>query len=165
METALKVHETYLPFTADQLQAHFAKVTGTPLEREAYTRYYSKSAERYRAWKSAPAGVPRQRPRSLDVQVEKGERFWTVAALMGLFHVGNRVKDLGLLLERAFPEGACPVESFDTWADALGEDVELFLRGSHALPGELSEAPQGAPRGARAGAERTGLGAEEASEA
>jgi hypothetical protein len=81
------LHETYLPFTAEQLGQHFAPVSGAGLP-DRHLKYYRASigqADKYddlvrNGRTPTPAQIRHGR------QMEKDERFWVATALMNLYH-------------------------------------------------------------------------------
>ena len=130
------LHRTYLPFTADQLREHFAPVHG-PGEEDRHLRYYRTSVEEARKHgeliRSGEKPTPAQT--RLGRQMEKDERFWVAAALMGLYHADGGAGRAGLfarLLERA---GLLPPPGFPRWEDALAGDLDLFFEVNLPSPG------------------------------
>jgi hypothetical protein len=59
-------------------------------------------------------------------QIEKDERFWTMACLMSAFHSTNRLAELGLLFRKAFGDKP-PFGPELTWEDYLKSDLHLFF--------------------------------------
>lgn len=126
---------TYLPFTADQLRAHFAPVTGKG-DPDRHLAYYLASVKQAQAHAGqvrrgitpAPAQVRFGR------QMEKDERFWLATALMSLYHQGGgatRSELFAQLLNRARLR---PPGSYASWADALSSRLELFFEVSLPSP-------------------------------
>lgn len=77
-----RMHEVYLPFTAEELLKHFAPITGSQADPERHLDYYRQSLERWGAY-AGPAGIPkgdRRNALSAALQIEEDERFWVIAA-------------------------------------------------------------------------------------
>jgi hypothetical protein len=132
--TAL-MHSTYLPFTADQLQGHFAPVLSAG-EKDRHLRYYLASIDRAREYDDLVSCRIKPTPAQtrLGRQMEKDERFWVAAALMALYHADagrTRAKAFGGLLERA---GLHPPSGFRHWVDALSGPLDLFFEVSLPSP-------------------------------
>jgi hypothetical protein len=130
------LHQTYLPFTADQLRQHFAPVTG-PGKRDRHLQYYLASIEEARNYDelirrvNAPTRAQTRRGR----QMEKDERFWVVTALMSLYHADDgsgRKGRFARLLERARLR---PPPGFPNWEDALAGALHLFFEVNLPSPG------------------------------
>ena len=122
------LHQTYLPFTADQLREHFAPVA-VPGERNRHLQYYLASVEEARKYdERVRSGVrPTRAQTRRGRQMEKDERFWVVTALMSLYHADDgigRGKLFARLLERA---GLRPPPGFPGWEDALAGALDLFF--------------------------------------
>jgi hypothetical protein len=81
------LHHTYLPFTADQLRAHFASVLD-PGDRDRHLRYYLASVDEARKYDELirDGDKPTLAQIKLGRQMEKDERFWLATALMSLCH-------------------------------------------------------------------------------
>jgi hypothetical protein len=79
------LHQTYLPFTADQLRQHFAPVAG-PGDRDRHLQYYLASIEEARKYdeRIRRGDRPTRAQTRLGRQMEKDERFWLATALMSL---------------------------------------------------------------------------------
>jgi hypothetical protein len=125
---ATLLHPRYLPFTADQLRAHFAPVLG-PGELDRHLTYYLASVEQAKIYAGLIGRGIKPTPvqTRLGRQMEKDERFWLATALMSLYHQDDgaaRAETFGRLLERG---GLRPPSSFDRWADALAGPLELFF--------------------------------------
>lgn len=120
------MHPRYLPFTEAQLAEHFAPVVGSqPVDHLAY---YREQARRIAAFESAPppSGPEARRLIRAARQIEKDERFWTVAALMGLFHSENRVDHLTKALSKALGDDP-PLGAFSSWQESLAGPLHLFF--------------------------------------
>ena len=118
------LHETYLPFTEDQLRTHFAPVAGDPrADPDRHLAYYRDSLSRLREYhRREPSDDPKAIRRAM--QVEKDERFWVIAALMALYHGSDRQAAFAALLERS---EAAPPADFGDWQSALSGDLSLFF--------------------------------------
>lgn len=132
---AAVMHSTYLPFTADQLQGHFAPVLSAG-EKDRHLRYYLASIDRAKEYDDLVGrGIkPTPAQTRLGRQMEKDERFWVAAALMALYHADagrTQAKGFGGLLERA---GLRPPSGFRHWADALSGPLDLFFEVSLPSP-------------------------------
>jgi hypothetical protein len=122
------LHQTHLPFTADQLRQHFAPVAG-PGNRDRHLQYYLASLEEARGYDALMrrGGRPTQAQTRLGRQMEKDERFWVITALMSLYHAdkgSGREESFARLLERA---GLRPPPGFPRWEDALAGALDLFF--------------------------------------
>jgi hypothetical protein len=130
------LHQTYLPFTADQLRQHFAPVAG-PGERDRHLQYYLASIEEARKYDELirSGERPTRAQTRLGRQMEKDERFWVVTALMSLYHADDgsgREKSFARLVERA---GLRPPPGFPRWEDALTGPLDLFFETNLPSPG------------------------------
>jgi len=130
------LHQTYLPFTADQLRQHFAPVAG-PGESDRHLQYYLASIEQARKYEGLihRGDRPTRAQTRLGRQMEKDERFWVVTALMSLYHAdegSGREKSFARLLERA---GLRPPSEFPRWEDALAGALDLFFEVNLPSPG------------------------------
>jgi hypothetical protein len=115
-----QIHEVYLPYTKEELEPHF--LSNVP---QAHLQHYTSSAERYRK------GYRRSK---FDRQIEKDERFWTVATLKHIFDQGL----FGQLLAKAFGD-APPLEDFDTWEECLEGNLHLFFERDLPCPPSYPE--------------------------
>jgi hypothetical protein len=130
------IHETYLPFRAEELGRHFAEVTagGDP---NRHTRYYLRSAENAGRLARQVSGLTTMEASARRVletygyQMQKDERFWVAAALMSLFRAPDPVRTFADLFARALPEG--PGEG-GSWESLLGTPDELALYFEVNLP-------------------------------
>lgn len=123
------IHERYLPFSREVLLQHFADVrpAGDP---ERHLQHYLKSAAAASRWEAS--GRP-GRPKALDIQIEKDERFWVVTALLAVFHDDERLTLLTKLLDSAFPAGP-PIDGIASWAQAIGDDPKLYFEANLPSP-------------------------------
>lgn len=123
------IHPIYLPFTEQQLLDHFAPVGRIgPEKAQHHLTYYRESVKRLAAFEagSKPTGKDARALTRRARQIEKDERFWVVAALMGVFHARDRVGCLAALLTDALGP-VPPVEGLATWHDALAGELHLFF--------------------------------------
>ena len=130
------LHQTYLPFTAEQLREHFAPVAG-PGERDRHLQYYLASVEEARKYDELIRRRvrPTRAQTRLGRQMEKDERFWLATALMSLYHANGgsgRAELFARLLERA---GLRPPAGFPRWQDALSGALHLFFEVNLPSPG------------------------------
>jgi hypothetical protein len=122
------MHPNYLPFSEDVLRGHFAPVGWSGGDVDRHLTYYRASVARLAAFEAEiahgqvhdRAAIRRAR------QIEKDERFWTVAALLGVFHSRDRTAALAALLSRAFGDQP-PVEALTSWEQALAGELHLFF--------------------------------------
>jgi len=129
----------YLPFTEEQLLAHFAKVRyrGQCIRKERHLNYYRDSVRRYHAYlmeNPDRRGIPlsmMKRP----CQVEKDERFWVASCMMTMFHNDHRQQLLSELFTMAYGE-APPLKGLNSWEKCLGRDLNLFFEVN--LPSPIS---------------------------
>jgi len=136
------LHPTYLPFTADQLKNHFARINvgGQCVPAcEQHLVYYKTSLENYA---KCPAHEDRK-GQSLSLlrtpcQVEKDERFWTVVALMTIFYSENRLAELTGLFQRAY--GAVPpCAGIGSWRDCFDGALRLYFETNLPSPPSYKE--------------------------
>ena len=110
------IDATYLPFTAEQLADHFTGNTA------GHVAYFERSARRRRAHLGPDGSLPSlarsRRPR----QMEKDERFWTVAALKGAFDRPDRTEIFVRMLSSAFGT-VPPLKPLESWEECLHGDV------------------------------------------
>jgi hypothetical protein len=121
------LHPVYLPFSASTLSRHFAPVS-TPGTAEDYLRYYRESADRH---KKFLAEVPNLRNLSLAAlrnpcQIEKDERFWTVACWLQVFYSKERTRVLSDLMRQCFGDEP-PLKKLRTWRDCFDGDLCLYF--------------------------------------
>jgi hypothetical protein len=126
------MHETYLPFPAKVLKAHFAEVRGGG-DDGRHLKYYRDSIERAKRLQIDLAAGKSPTPAEIRLgrQMEKDERFWVVGALMALYHDGARARRFGSLMERA---GLSAPADFPDWAAALSGPLDLFFEANLASP-------------------------------
>jgi hypothetical protein len=115
------VDPVYMPFTEDQLQAHFKRVNGSA----DHLAYYRKSAALRRA-----EDPPKSK---LAIQMEKDERFWVVTTLKRLYDDRADGAALTTALESCL---GVPPAAFRTWKEALAEPLRLYFE--VALPAPVS---------------------------
>lgn len=127
----------YLPYPVAELKRHFAPVHGdnTNERTERHLDHYLTSAanraRRVPGTHSGEGHVDAHEERLVQ-QMEKDERFWVVAALMGLFHHGDRIDNFSRALEAA--QVAPTFGGHKTWHDALGDPEKLELYFEAHLP-------------------------------
>jgi hypothetical protein len=87
-----------------------------------------------------PAEAAKAKARGL--QMQKDERFWTVAALLSVFCAPDRVQALTALLRKAFPGGFPPMDGLASWERALGDPgkLQLFFEVSLPTPSDYQRA-------------------------
>ena len=128
-ESEVVIHESYLPFTPTQLLEHFAPVAGGGVPNRYLTHYTTSQTNRREFRQRNLAGPPVSDPHVIRLghQMEKDERFWVVAALMGIYHhAADRTAAFAELLSRC--EGLqLPIGGFASWREALGEHQELYF--------------------------------------
>jgi hypothetical protein len=125
------MHETYLPFSEQAFGGHFAKVKNG--KGGDHLAYYRASLKKNREFERAvAAGL---RPTSQQIrhgrQLEKDERFWVAAALMGLCHASDAADLFGRLMERA---EVLPPNDFASWPDAFAGPLHLYFEVSLPSP-------------------------------
>jgi hypothetical protein len=110
------VDPIYLPFTEDELKIHFAPIAHERrLDPDRHLTYYRESTKR------------------TDRQMEKDERFWVMAALVGLFSSEDPVNAFATALRKCLSE-APPFSGFATWEETLGDVADLQLYFEVNLP-------------------------------
>ncbi len=118
------IDPTYLPFTAEQLRAHFL------VDRDSHIAYFQRSAQAYRDFirnRLNRQGIPIKHARG-PCQIEKDERFWTATAMKRL--VQNPAA-LQFVLSDTFGQEP-PLPAFRTWAQCVEGRLALVLEA--ALP-------------------------------
>ncbi len=131
------IDAVYLPFTREELLEHFAPVAGDEGESEIQRRlqYYLESADRYHEFLKSSAsrkGLPLTVTRK-PCQIEKDERFWVAACLMGVFHSPERGRAFTMLFDRAFGKSP-PLPGLQTWEECLRGRLHLFFEVSLPSP-------------------------------
>lgn len=122
------LHPTYLPFTSEMLLEHFAPVTGKAPD-DRHLHYFQDSLLRLADHLAlAEKGEPTHPQIRIGRQLEKDERFWTVTALMSLYHrpqgEGAQARAFADLLQLAHLR---PPEDFADWASALAGNLKLYF--------------------------------------
>jgi len=105
------LHHTYLPFTVDQLRAHFAPVLGNG-DRDRHLSYYLASLEEGRKYDELISRGDKPTPSQtrLGRQMEKDERFWVATAPFLAYLLSGALKstamstNLLLQFRRIFPQ-------------------------------------------------------------
>ena len=113
------IDPTYLPFTAEQLRAHFL------VDRDSHIAYFQRSAQAYRDFirnRLNRQGIPIKHARG-PCQIEKDERFWTATAMKRL--VQNPAA-LQFVLSDTFGQEP-PLPAFRTWAQCVEGRLALGL--------------------------------------
>jgi hypothetical protein len=116
------IDETYLPFSADKLRQHFVADVDRNL------RYYERSAKRYHEFMAAhpiTAGISIKESR-VSRQIEKDEKFWTLAALKGVFDDPSRDLFFEQLLRKAHGD-APPINGMNNWTEWLDGELRLYF--------------------------------------
>ena len=122
------MHDTYLPFTKEDLLEHFATVAGKP-QKGRHLRYFTDSLKQHADYLEA---YEERKPTPSDIrigrQLEKDERFWVVSALMSLYHQPDgdvaRAQAFADLLHRA---DLRPPDGFTNWVSALAGGLKLYF--------------------------------------
>lgn len=122
------LHPKYLPFTSEMLLEHFAPVTGKAPD-DRHLHYFQDSLLRLADHLAlAEKGEPTHPQIRIGRQLEKDERFWTVTALMSLYHrpqgEGAQARAFADLLQLAHLR---PPDDFADWASALGGNLKLYF--------------------------------------
>ncbi len=122
------LHQTYLPFTADQLEACFLHTAGCERGvKDKHLAHYLLSIEARLRYERERAGLPRKELRRATArgrQMEKDERFWVASCLMHYYYSSQRTQLFAALLQQLFPK---PPVNHSTWGAALGRDLQLFF--------------------------------------
>ena len=125
-----KMQDKYLPFSKEELLLHFAPVGKEREPNIKQLEYYSKSIERYEKYKEENKNILGKSLREIKgpCQIQKDERFWTVNALMNIYHNKNRVNDLCMLFEKAFGKKVPISIEIDSWEECLNSDnLKLYF--------------------------------------
>jgi hypothetical protein len=126
----------YLPFPLAKLAGHFAPTFGgNPADADRHVKYYLTQVAKYHTFKS---GLAPPTATSKFAQIEKDERVWIVSALMSYFHHAERGTALSGLLSRALGREP-PLEGFNEWTDAFGDELRLFFEGGLPSPSGYRE--------------------------
>jgi hypothetical protein len=107
---AAVLHPTDLPFTADQLKAHFAPVLADG-ELDRHLRYYRASTEQAKLHADRMSGGIKPTPAQAQLgrQMEKDERFWVATALMSLYHEDGASREVSCSAACS-TRGACALQ-------------------------------------------------------
>jgi hypothetical protein len=124
------MHQTYLPFTEQQLLSHFADVkqNGKCTKNVKHLEYYKCSIKRYVEYlKKNPnrRGKPLEEMRK-PCQIEKDERFWVATCMMTVFHSRNRRQELTQLFRNSYGETP-PIRGLNSWDKCFGGELYLFF--------------------------------------
>lgn len=123
------MHETYLPISADRFLKHFAPIGGGGGDPERFLKYYWNSIVGRRAFEalSRRAGALKPQVVARGRQMEKDERFWIAAALLGVFYPEEgRVDRLTRLLRRVLGDTP-PVDNTASWEEFLAGRLDLYF--------------------------------------
>jgi len=129
MRTSEMIHATYLPFTRDELRPHFLA------DADSHIDYFEKSAARYIEFleqNPTTSGIPINKARG-PRQIEKDERFWTVATLKHLYDHPQCVERLGALLAKCFGDYP-PLQNLTSWSDCLDGEISLYFEAQFPSP-------------------------------
>lgn len=126
METAElePIDPIYLPFSPADLRPHLL------VDTEGHLKYFQDSAERYHHFCNSNEdqnGIPIGKAQ-LPCQIQKDERFWTVAALKALYDAPNRTEAFASILTQEFGP-IPPVGRFDNWTECLNGPLRLIFEG------------------------------------
>ena len=116
------IDKIYLPFTRDELTPHFIADVDGQLD------YYQRSAGRYHAFMDDhphTAGIPLTQART-PRQIEKDERFWTIAATKQVFDDPLRDRILDQLLVKAYGSTP-PIPGLCSWAECFDGELRLYF--------------------------------------
>lgn len=126
----------YLPVTRVELLEHFAPVGKADTVSPARLTYYEESLARLGSFR-AQARIPKNRVLAetrKGLQLEKDERFWIAAALLGAFYPAEgRADRFARLLTRALDD-VPPLEGFETWEEALAGELKLYFEATLPSP-------------------------------
>jgi hypothetical protein len=129
------IDPVYLPFGPSILRKHFAPVHGSAEDVDRHLTYYATSAARYRACNLGPSPIAAAK---LPRQIEKDERFWVVAAFLGLYYCDDRVARFSELLASAFREFPALAGLHD-WSHCLNGDLRLYFEVALPSPREYQD--------------------------
>jgi hypothetical protein len=123
------LHQVYLPVTAETLGGHFLDTSGGKADVHRHLKYYERSLEYAAALTTTKPRTPSETAKAIAYgrQLEKDERFWGAAALLGLFYPEpRRVPNLSALLERAGLVRP-PWDTSSTWTEQLAGELHLYF--------------------------------------
>jgi hypothetical protein len=124
------MHPTWMPFTEKQLRHHFAPISrGDNADPGRHLAYYRKSLERLA--QHVGDGTTDWSFVEKARQVEKDERFWIAAALMGLYYSLTPKSAFTALLERS---GCAHPDDVGSWSEALDGPLELYFEAHLPAP-------------------------------
>jgi hypothetical protein len=107
------IHETYLPFTAESLRAHFVLADASGEDPDRHTR----------AWTTRIAQATSKDP----AFVARDETLWTAGALVPLYRSSDPKEAWRRVLTAGFGE-APPVGDGASWGELLaGDDLQLYF--------------------------------------
>jgi hypothetical protein len=138
------LHPVYLPFTDSQLLAnHFAPTGAEGGVNPNHLAHFTKSLGRLAKFESGRKPSPKNlRKKTTEAfQLEKDERFWVVAALLGVFYAEPEVERgprFARLLHTAF-NGPPPFDGFERWEDCLAGPLRLYFEVSLPAPKEYKK--------------------------
>lgn len=114
------MHETYLPFTKDDLKIHF--------QNDEHLESYSKSAKAYTEFESSrdSSKIYNIKEMKHSCQIEKDETIWTASCFTTMCLRSSKKDDLKNLLIKAFGETP-PLKNLHTWDECLSPDYEVFF--------------------------------------
>ncbi len=116
------IDKIYMPFSEADLREHFLA------DSEGQINYYLKSAKRYHDFLAEhpdTTGIPLTQAKT-PRQIEKDERFWTVATLKQVFDDSLRNAILTNLLAKTFGD-IPPLPGLESWEDCLSGDLKLYF--------------------------------------
>lgn len=124
------MHDTYLPFSEEQLMNHFAevKVHGKCKRNPKHLEYYINSIERYKRYLK-DTSIRKGRPLKEAVfpcQIEKDEKFWIATCMMTLYYSPNRMREFVSLFTKAYAQ-APPIEGLNSWEECFDGQLYLFF--------------------------------------
>ena len=128
----IPIDPVYLPFDAETLVTHFARVKGDPAGPQLrHLAYYQASAAR-------KASMP---PGSLDpkivrrgLQMQKDERFWIAASLMTLCHSSGPASASQLFADLLRRSGMDAPDWAGSWESALSGKLHLYFEANLNSP-------------------------------
>lgn len=123
------IENKYMRFTRDQIRQHFL------VDTEGQVKHFEQSANRYKdflAKNPNTTGIPITTAR-LPRQIEKDERFWTVASLKYIFDHPHRISVLESLLTNSFGDKP-PFDGISTWCECLTGELALYFEAQAPSP-------------------------------